>query len=432
MRYALMIAALMITPAICMAQSPSVDIKCNGLDSNITIPSGVNVEITYDITAGNGAGYDVDIWILLKTGSTYYSYNGLGPMLGWNYGRDTAFHTGPLADFQGTALDYPLEDGTYVGHIAIDVVPDGILDPGSFYFYDRVDFKVETPEGMAFIPPGAYEMGDHHDTIWQAQPVHSVYISAFFMDIYETTNDAYCTFLNSAYGQGQIEVISDIVYKTGDTEPYCDTAATGTGSRINWDGATFTVTASKENHPMCEVTWYGAAAYANWRSEQEGLTPCYDMTTWECNFDADGYRLPTEAEWEKAARGGEYDPYLRYPWGDQINGSCANYLNSGDPFEGIPIRPETTPVGYYDGNQIPAGVDMANGYGLYDMAGNMAEWCNDWYDPQYYSVSPYFNPKGPPSQTGRGKVLRSGMWDVPKLYHRTAFRAGLGPPRKKW
>ncbi len=407
MRYVIILAVFILCPAIGLAQGPTVDIKCNGLDSGVTIDSGSNALITFDVTAGAGSGYPFDVWIILKTPLGYLTYDGLGPYSGWNRGLNNAYFTGPLTDMTDTALDAPPPDGGYIAYIALDTLADGVLDTGWIYTSDSVDFTVSAPPVMALIPAGEYDMGDQHDAIPNALPVHTVFIDEFYMDIFEVTNRQYCDYLNSAYGQGLIEVIGGRVYKKGDTEPYCNLTPFSSYSRITWDGSTFGVLIDKEDHPMVEVSWYGAAAYANWRSAQDGLTPCYDLDTWDCAFGAGGYRLPTEAEWEKAARGAEYNPYYRYPWGDSIDGSNANYWFSGDPYEAEP-HPWTTPVGYYDGNQIPPGVDMANGYGLYDMTGNVWEWCNDWYDSNYYSSSPYDNPKGPASGTIR--VLRGGSW----------------------
>lgn len=270
---------------------------------------------------------------------------------------------------------------------------------------------VATPaSGMVLIPAGEFVMGDHHDGGgFGSLPLHTVYTDAIYMDKFEVTNQQYADALNWAYKQGLITVSGGVVRRFGGTNlPYCLTTSGSSYSRIIWDGGTFGVTAGKENHPMVMMTWYGSAAYANWRSGIEGRTPCYDTSTWACNFAANGYRLPTEAEWEKAARGGNTNPYYRYPWGDSINDSQANYLYSGDLYE-TESQPSTTPVGYYDGGQTPAGVDMANGYGLYDMSGNVHEWCNDWWDGSYYSVSPYSNPKGPAS--GAYHVVRGGAWN---------------------
>jgi len=278
------------------------------------------------------------------------------------------------------------------------------------------------PSGMVMIPEGDYDMGDHHDGWTDALPAHNVTIDAFLMDIHEVTNRQYCDFLNHAYSLGLIEVIRGIVYKMNDTETFCDTTSNSNYSRITWDDDVFGVTKGKENHPMVTVTWYGAVAYANWRSFQAGLNPCYNTTTWECDFSAGGYRLPTEAEWEKAARGGEHSPYYRYPWGDTADGSMANFVTSGDPYETIP--PYTTPVEYYCGSQVPTGADMANGYGLYDMAGNVWEWCNDWYSDTYYSYCVIMgvddNPTGP--STGFDRVLRGGAWVVGEPYMVNAYR----------
>lgn len=285
----------------------------------------------------------------------------------------------------------------------------------------RICAEDSPPGGMAPIPAGEFVMGDHHDGMSSALPLHAVQCDAIYMDKFETTNHQYADALNWAFAQGNlITVIDGVVYKTssGTTYPYCTTTLYDSYSRITWDGSVFGVVGqglppldqgNKTNHPMVMVSWYGSAAYANWRSAMEGRTPSYNTTTWECDFAANGYRLPTEAEWEKAARGGNYSPYYRYPWGDSLDGSNANYDWSGDPYEtGSP--PWTTPVGYYDGTQIPPGVDMANGYGLYDMAANVWEWCNDWYAPGYPACvpSPCINPRGP--AMGGSRVLRGGCW----------------------
>ena len=279
--------------------------------------------------------------------------------------------------------------------------------------------------GMAYVPAGEYQMGDHHDGMPWALPVHSVYIDAFWIDVYEVTNQSYADYLNTAKAQGRVTVTGNVVYQVGGAgQVLCDTTASTSYSRITWNGSTFGVTAGKETHPMAEVSWYGACSYANQRSRDEVLTPCYDEATWVCDFGANGYRLPTEAEWEKAARGAEYNPYYRYPWGNTLDGSKANYESSGDPYETGPY-PWTTPVGYYDGGQIPPGVDMANGYGLYDMAGNVWEWCNDWLSSSYYGSSPYDNPTGPPA--GSARVIRGGGWYIDPSYLRSAYRNFLYP-----
>ena len=265
-------------------------------------------------------------------------------------------------------------------------------------------------EEMVQIPTGPFAMGDHHDGISCALPVHTVRLAAFYMDVYEVTNQRYADALTGAYEMEFIynpDLHGGVVYVSGWGVANCDTTASSPYSRITWNGRSFGAAPYKEDHPVVEVSWYGAVAYANWRSVQEGRTPSYNLSTWECDFDADGYRLPTEAEWEYAARGGQRHLYYRYPWGDAIDGSKANYWASGDPYETGPM-PWTTPVGYYDGNQMPPGLDMANGYGLYDMAGNVYEWCHDWYDPSYYSSGPLDNPRGP--ATGTYRVLRGGSW----------------------
>jgi len=282
------------------------------------------------------------------------------------------------------------------------------------------------PSGMAFVPAGDFVMGDHSGTGQTDElPLHTVTLDGFWMDAHEVTTQEYVDFLNAALGRNEVVVQQGIVYGAGNGELYCDTFVSNYDSRIEWNGSQFSSAQGKRNHPMLKVSWFGACAFANNLSLLDGRTLCYDLNTWACDFSADGFRLATEAEWEYAARGGRAS-YAKYPWGNDVNGSYANYFASGDYFE--VTWPSTTPVGYYDGNQFPPGGDMANGFGLYDMAGNLYEWCNDWSDDNYYAVSPSDNPTGPAS--GSYRVLRGGSWNSTPPYLRNALRGGDGPERR--
>jgi formylglycine-generating enzyme len=284
---------------------------------------------------------------------------------------------------------------------------------------------------MILIPAGTFQMGDSLDADSDALPVHTVTLSSFYMGKYDITNRQYCVFLNSA----AVKVINGVVYEStdnGNSYPYCDTSAAGSGSQIAYNSGVFSVlnkgARNMANDPMVVVSWYGAAAYCNWRSRQDGYRPCYNLSTWDCNFSNNGYHLPTEAQWEYAARG-SFSGY-RFPWGDTISHSQANYYNvSGDysyDLGGPPwgydriwssdgIVPFTSPVGRF----------APNGYGLYDMAGNVWQWCNDWYSSTYYSSSPPTNPTGPAS--GSYPVLRGGSWRNSALDCRVASRYYYDP-----
>jgi len=285
---------------------------------------------------------------------------------------------------------------------------------------------------MQHIQGGTFAMGDHHDLGGAEHrndevPIHLVSLNDFYIGVYEITNQEYCDFLNDAIEQAQIAVDDGYVIDSQKAELLCDTYQSDGYSRIHYDGHDFSVAADKANHPVVGIRWFGAISYCNWLSLKHGLLPCYDLDVQICDFSQDGYRLPTEAEWEYAGRGGLYDPYAIYPWGDDPDNSKANWPNSGDPYEAGPM-PYTTPVGFYNGEQHSksdfnwpgsAGTyqtrDGSNDYGLYDMAGNVWEWTNDWYHGDYYGVSPRYDPQGP--TTGKpmpdGKiyhVLRSGNW----------------------
>ena len=229
--------------------------------------------------------------------------------------------------------------------------------------------RASVPPGMVLIPAGEFQMGSD-DGYEDEQPVHTVYVDAFYMDVYEVTNAQYKRFVD-ANPQWQKDYIPD-KYHDGDY-------------LLHWSSNSYP--SGKGNHPVVYVSWYAAIAYAQWA----------------------GKRLPTEAEWEKAARGGLVGK--EYPWGDTIDANKANYgRNVGS----------TTPVGNY----------APNGYGLYDMAGNVWEWCLDECDDDFYMRSAPQNPiagKGVGNdfarvQTHISRAWRGGSWANDALFLRVASR----------
>ena len=229
----------------------------------------------------------------------------------------------------------------------------------------------DSPDGMVRIPAGEFEMGNHTGKN-NERPVHTVYLDAFYMDVYEVTNAQYKTFVD-ANPEWQKQNIA---------EEFHD----GVYLRL-WDGNNYPE--GEANHPVIYVSWYAAMAYAEWA----------------------GKRLPTEAEWEKAARGGLIGK--TYPSGDTIDPTQANYTRHF----GAPIA-----VGQYP----------PNGYGLYDMAGNVSEWCLDEYDPDFYATSAPKNPfsKGTRQATinnfknveEKDRVLRGGCWSDNGLFLQVSYR----------
>jgi sulfatase modifying factor 1 len=197
---------------------------------------------------------------------------------------------------------------------------------------------------MVLVPGGEFMMGskDSVDSV----PLHRVSVGAFYMDKYEVTQELY----EKLTGKNP----------SGRKAP---------------------------KNPVERVRWREAIAFCNRRSAADGLKPCYDVKTGACDFSADGYRLPTEAEWEYACRGGTTTAYY---FGDD-----AQDLKNHGYFKRN-AEAKTHPVGQLRRNPL----------GLFDMAGNVAEWCNDWYERDYYAESPGADPQGPAS--GEKKVLRGG------------------------
>jgi formylglycine-generating enzyme required for sulfatase activity len=313
-----------------------------------------------------------------------------------------------------------------------DINHDAQVDFGDFAFFARHWLEVVIPQDMVLIPGGEFQMGDSKNEGYTDElPVHTVTLDSFYMGKYEITNQQYCAFLNWADDNGWITVTSGIVYKaeSGNSYPYCETYTSNSYSQIAYGGGLFSVRTkggrSMANDPMAMVRWYGAAAYCNWRSQQEGKQQCYNLSTWNCDFSKKGYRLATEAEWEYGARGGLSG--RRFPWGDNISHSKANYYACPscysydvNPTEGYhPNWDDTSPY------TSPVGSFPVTGYGLCDMAGNVWEWCNDWWSDSYYSSSPTNNPTGPAS--GSSRVFRRGAWDSTAYNCRVAYRSGSYP-----
>ena len=224
-----------------------------------------------------------------------------------------------------------------------DLVKDEVVE-GEF---EKITWWKDGKE-MILIPAGSFEMGDskNEPEAWMedSRPVHTVTLDAFYMDIHEVTMGQFKRFVNQS----------------------------GYDYQGDWDYVA--KYSPDDDYPMFQVNWYDAVAYAEWA----------------------GKRLPTEAEWEYAARGGLVGK--RFTWGDdeRLARDYANYDETG----GRDKSKTTVPVGSFE----------PNGYGLYDMAGNLLEWCQDWYDSNYYKNSPSNNPQGPEDGVLGIRVLRGGSW----------------------
>jgi formylglycine-generating enzyme required for sulfatase activity len=221
---------------------------------------------------------------------------------------------------------------------------------------------------LARIPVGEFLMGSP-DGESDQEPVHRVYISEFLIGRFEVTQDEYARFVRATGHQAPAVRSVPLVALGAHESAFKELAA-----RYDWrDGEP---PEGRATHPVVLVGYDDAMAYCEWLSKEIGRR----------------VRLPTEAEWEKAARGGRQGQ--RYPWGDEIDPSRCNYLLE----PGNKSLRGTKPTGTYE----------PNGLGLYDMTGNVWEWVSDWYDPHYYRSSDPRDPRGP----GRGtmRIVRGGSW----------------------
>ena len=336
----------------------------------------------------------------------------------------------------GTTVRYYVSISDAVGRQTSD--PAGAPSTRYSYTVAGSSGSVSFTPKYVRIPGGSYVMGDHFNYIDPGHPsdeipLHNVTISTFYMSTTLLTCREYCDYLNSAKTQGLVEVRSGLIYTVGGTNVYCDTTAAYPYSTIVWTNSAYAVRSGRDLHPITGIRWFGAIAYCNWLSARDGFEACYDLATGVCDMTKNGYRLPTEAEWEYAGRGGQTSPYRIFPWGDDTNidGRLANWEESGDPWETADY-PRTTPVGFFNGALRtkadygwPAAAatyqtrDGSNAYGLTDMSGNAWQWVNDWYGTSYYTNcitgNIVTNPPGPSvgstmpdGQPCRG--LRGGNW----------------------
>jgi sulfatase modifying factor 1 len=217
---------------------------------------------------------------------------------------------------------------------------------------------------MVLIPAGQFLMGDDNGED-DEKPVHPVRVGSFYMDVCEVTQRDY----QSLMGRNPSKFV----------DPYA---------------------------PVDKVSWHDAVRYCNMRSLREGFTPCYDTNTLKCDFSADGYRLPTEAEWEYACRAGTTS---RWSFGND-SGKLAEYawLKDNSNKTTHPVRQKAP-----------------NPWGLYDMHGNVYEWCNDFYREGYGQDSEGDDPRGPAS--GDKRVVRGGCWDTREESCRSSARSSESP-----
>jgi formylglycine-generating enzyme required for sulfatase activity len=295
-------------------------------------------------------------------------------------------------------------DGVAVGSVPGTVVTNtetGVTLSGTFSGngagLTNLPASTVLPPGMVLIPAGAFTMGNSigDGDISDATPI-SVTLSAFYMDVnlvsYSQWQSVYFWAINNGYAFFQ---------------------------QTSYQGS-YAASGKAANNPVQTVDWCDVVKWSNARSQQAGLTPVYYTdagftqiftngdygTTVYANWGANGYRLPTEAEWEKAARGGVHGQ--RFPWGNLITENLANYQSSAGGYDLGPsgynsigsvggTSPATSPVGSF----------AANGYGLYDMAGNVFEWCWDWYGTSYAGGT---DPRGPAYSPQGDRVFRGGGW----------------------
>jgi len=351
-------------------------------------------DVTYDLETVGDIAVTVSLYLSTDSGA---SYPNLCATVSGDFGAGVVPGTGKSIVWDAGA-DFPgLSSATCRLRVTAD---DG-----------RADFVA--------IAPGTFMMGSPttgpgrgpNETQHQVTLTHGIYVQTT-----EVTNQQYRDMAQWAFNNSHVTATSASLRDALDASAQELLDLDRYSCEISFSNARFTVDAGKENHPVSDVTWYGAVAYCDWLSLRQGLSRAYNHNNWECNagnpYTAPGYRLPTEAEWEYACRAGTQTPFN--------TGSCldagteANYYGS-DPYPGCPAGP-------YLGGTAPVGSYPANAFGLYDMHGNLHEWCNDWSGTYGGTVT---DPVGAGAASFR--VLRDGYWYYNAQYCRSAARSYSNP-----
>lgn len=259
----------------------------------------------------------------------------------------------------------------YSEYLCFDILPNQEL-----YSYSATGRDSIIPE-IVLVEGGTFKMGSHYGEA-DEEPVHEIELNTFYMGRYEVTNQQFCAFLNAR--------------KTGKKvlKTWVNTA--DVNNDIIKVGKNYKVTPGREKYPVTSVSWFGASAYCDWLRDKTG----------------DAYRLPTEAEWEYAAKGGR---------------KTHNYVYSGSEI--------LMEVAWFSWNSEATfhqvGGKRPNELGIYDMCGNVQEWCNDWYSETYYNETDRLNPTGP--EHGAEVVVRGGHWSLSIEYVRNDDRYKYKPTK---
>ena len=305
------------------------------------------------------------------------------------------------------------------GDWTLNIYRNGLVEHIDLATIDSLTFTEDIAPPMATVPAGVFIMGDGWS--YCGQDEHQVTLTrAFLIGQHEVTNLEYLKAVQWAYDNGYVNATMTSVWDNLDdsTEELLDLDDSTCEIQLDSTG-TFYLRESPSSqaqsaypdgydpsdHPVKQVTWYGSVRYCDWLSLKAGLPRAYEHDgDWSCNggdpYGAQGYRLPTDAEWEYAA---QFDDERIYPWGNEAPAcSLVNFNNCVG---------WTTPVGSYP--------DAPEVLGLSDMAGNVWEWCNDWHQCNL-GTSPITDPTGPAS--GSYRVFHSGAWNNTLGYLRGAYR----------